>query len=31
MHEYRIFEIKQFHKDLQSIARAGHEQIGDKL
>ena len=31
MHEYRIFETKQFHKDLQSIARAGHKEIASKL
>ena len=31
MHEYRIFETEQFRKDLQSIARAGHEEIAGKL
>ena len=31
MHEYRIFETEQFRKDLQSIARAGHKEIADKL
>lgn len=31
MHEYRIFETEQFRKDLQSIARAGHQEIADKL
>ena len=31
MHEYRIFETKQFRKDLQSIVRAGHEEIAGKL
>lgn len=31
MHEYRIFETEQFRKDLQSIARAGHEEIARRL
>lgn len=31
MHEYRIFETEQFRKDLQSIARAGHEEIARSL
>ncbi len=28
---YRIFETKQFRKDLPSIARAGHDEIAGKL
>ena len=31
MHEYRIFETEQCRKDLQSTARAGHEEIAGKL
>ncbi|MDE0124383.1 MAG: type II toxin-antitoxin system RelE/ParE family toxin [Bryobacterales bacterium] len=31
MHECRIFETEQFRKDLQLIARAGHEEIVGKL
>jgi mRNA interferase RelE/StbE len=31
LHEYRIFETEQFRKDLQSIARAGHEEIDRRL
>lgn len=31
LHEYRIFETEQFRKDLQSITRAGHEEIAGKL
>jgi len=31
LHEYRIFETEQFRKDLQSIARAGHEEIARRL
>ena len=31
MSEYRIFETEQFGKDLQSIARAGHDEVVRKL
>ena len=31
LHEYRIFETERFRKDLQSITRAGHEEIAGKL
>ena len=31
LHDFRIFETEQFRKDLRSIARAGHEQIAEKL
>ena len=31
MHDYRILETEQFRKDLQSNARAGHEEIARRL
>ena len=31
MSEYGIFETEQFAKDLQSIARSGHEEVVGKL
>jgi len=31
LNEYRIFETEQFGKDLQSIARSGHEEVLRKL
>jgi len=31
LHDYRIFETEPFRKDLQSIAQAGHKELGGKL
>lgn len=31
MNEYRIFETEQFNRDLQAIARSGHEAVVRKL
>ncbi len=29
--EYRIFETRQFRKDLRQIAKAGHQEVAGKL
>ena len=29
--EYRIFETRQFQKDLRQIAKAGHQEVAGKL
>ena len=31
MNKYRIFETKQFQKDLEQIARSGHSKVAQKL
>lgn len=31
MSEYRLFETRQFQKDLENLARSGHDQVVEKL
>jgi mRNA interferase RelE/StbE len=31
LNKYRIFETKQFQKDLEQIARSGHSKVAQKL
>ena len=31
MNKYRIFETKQFQKDLEQIAQSGHKKVAKKL